>query len=150
MSVDIQIGSIVYGRSGKPRRVASVDKDLVLIAGESGYRKIHRSAILSVEAPQISDRIQIGDCRSRSVSKRRQTKGQRVWRNSHSSPKYPKAWFRNGVNNSPKNIVPAIESATVERFSLDGAWIKTKDGELDRVINTAFETGEWGWEKTHP
>jgi hypothetical protein len=63
MSVDIQIGSIVYGRSGKPLRVASVDKDLVLIAGECGYRKIHRSAILKVESPQISDRIQIGDCR---------------------------------------------------------------------------------------
>jgi hypothetical protein len=102
MNVDIQLGSIVYGRSGKPLRFASVAKDLVLIAGECGYRKIHRSAILKVESPQISDRIQIGDCRkrkaqatpTRSVSfaqrlgeKRRQTKGQRVWRNSHSSPK---------------------------------------------------------------
>jgi hypothetical protein len=142
MSVDIQIGSIVYGRSGKPLRVASVEEDILLIAGESGYRKIHRSAILKVESPQISDRIQIGDCR-------RQTKGQRVWRNSHSSPKYPKSWFRNGVNNSP-NLVSAIESATVERFSLDGAWIETTDGELYHVINTAFETGDWGWEGTHP
>jgi hypothetical protein len=134
MSVDIQIGSIVYGRSGNPLRVASVDKDLVLIAGESGYRKIHRSAILKVESPQKSNRIQIGD---------------RVWRNSHSSPKYPKSWFRNGVNNSP-NLVSAIESATVERFSLDGVWIKTKDGELYHVIDTAFKTGDWGWERTHP
>jgi hypothetical protein len=50
MSVDIQIGSIVHGRRGYPLRVASVDKDLVLIAGESGYRKIHRSAILKVES----------------------------------------------------------------------------------------------------
>jgi hypothetical protein len=142
MSVDIQIGSIVYGRSGKPLRVASVEEDILLIAGECGYRKIHRSAILKVESPQRSDRIQIGDCQ-------RQTKGQRVWRNAHQSPKYPQAWFRNGVNKSP-NIVPAIESATVERFSPDGAWIKTKDGELYHVTNTAFETGDWGWEKTHP
>jgi hypothetical protein len=142
MSVDIEIGSIVYGRSGKPLRVASVDQDLVLIAGECGYRKIHRSAILRVESPQMSNRIQIGDCR-------RQTKGQRVWRNAHSSPKYPKSWFRNGVNNSP-NIVPAIESAIVERFSLDGVWIKTQDGELYHVTRTAFETGDWGWERTHP
>ena len=134
MSVDIQIGSIVYGRSGKPLRVASVEKDLLLIAGESGYRKIHRSAILKVESPQRSDRIQIGD---------------RVWRNAHPSPKYLKSWFRNGVNNSP-SLVSAIESATVERFSPDGAWIKTKDGELYHVINTAFETGDWGWERTHP
>jgi hypothetical protein len=65
MNVDIQIGSIVYGRSGKPLRVASVDKDLVLIAGESSYRKIHLSAILRVESPHLSNRIQIGDCRSR-------------------------------------------------------------------------------------
>ncbi|WP_309739424.1 hypothetical protein [Chamaesiphon sp. OTE_20_metabat_361] len=68
MNVDIQIGSIVYGRSGKPLRVGSVDKDLLLIAGESGYRKIHRSVILSVESLLRSNRIQIGDCRSRSVS----------------------------------------------------------------------------------
>jgi hypothetical protein len=149
MNVDIQIGSIVYGRSGKPLKVASVEKDLVLIAGECGYRKIHRSAILRVESPQRSNRIQIGDCRSRSVSKRRQTKGQRVWRNSHSSPKYPQAWFRNRVNKSP-NIVPAIESATVERFSLGGVWIKTKNGELYHVTRTAFEIGNWGWERTHP
>jgi hypothetical protein len=142
MSVDIQIGSIVYGRSGKPLRVASVDKDLVLIAGECGYRKIHRSAILRVESPHLSNRIQIGDCR-------RQTRGQRVWRNSHSDPKYPQAWFRNGVNKIP-SVVPAIESATVERFSLDGVWIKTKNGELDRVTRTAFEIGNWGWERTHP
>ena len=142
MSVDIQIGSIVYGRSGKPLRVTSVEKDLVLIAGESGYRKIHRSAILSVESPPLSNRIQIGDCR-------RQTKGQRVWRNAHSSPKYPQAWFRNGVNKSP-TIVPAIESATVERFSLDGVWIKSKNGELYHVTRTAFEIGNWGWERTHP
>jgi hypothetical protein len=134
MSVDIQIGSIVYGRSGKPLRVASVDKDLVLIAGECGYRKIHRSAILKVESPQISNRIQIGD---------------RVWRNSHSSPKYPQAWFRNGVNKIP-SVVPAIESATVERFSLDGVWVKTKNGELYHVTRTAFEIGNWGWERTHP
>ncbi|WP_309736782.1 hypothetical protein [Chamaesiphon sp. OTE_75_metabat_556] len=134
MSVDIQIGSIVYGRSGNPLRVASVDKDLVLIAGESGYRKIHRSAILKVESPQISNRIQIGD---------------RVWRNSHSSPKYPQAWFRNGVNKIP-SVVPAIESATVERFSLDDVWIKTKNGELYHVTRTAFEIGNWGWERTHP
>jgi hypothetical protein len=134
MSVEIEIGSIVYGRSGKPLRVASVEKDLVLIAGESGYRKIHRSAILKVESPPRSNRIQIGD---------------RVWRNSHPRPKYPQSWFRNGVNNSP-SLVSAIESATVERFSPDGAWIKTKDGELYHVINTAFETGDWGWERTHP
>jgi hypothetical protein len=134
MNVDIQIGSIVYGRSGKPLRVASVEKDLLLIAGESGYRKIHRSAILRVESPQISDRIQIGD---------------RVWRNSHFSPKYPKTWFRNGVNKSP-TIVSAIESATVKRFSLDGVWIETKDGELYHVTKTAFEIGNWGWERTHP
>jgi hypothetical protein len=132
MSVDIQIGSIVYGLSGKPLRVASVEEDILLIAGECGYRKIHRSAILKVESPPLSNRIQIGD---------------RVWRNSHSSPKYPQAWFRNGVNNSP-NLVSAIESAIVERFSLDGAWIKTKDGELYHVINTAFDAGDWGWEKT--
>jgi hypothetical protein len=134
MNVDIQIGSIVYGRSGKPLRVASVEEDILPIAGECGYRKIHRSAILSVESPPLSNRIQIGD---------------RVWRNAHSSPQYPQAWFRKGVNKSP-TIVPAIESATVERFSLDGAWIKTKDGELYHVINTAFETGDWGWERTHP
>jgi hypothetical protein len=133
MNVDIEIGSIVYGRSGKPLKVASVDKDLVLIAGECGYRKIHRSAILRVESPQRSNRIQIGD---------------RVWRNSHSSPKYPQAWFRNRVNKSP-NLVSAIESATVERFSLDGVWIKTKNGELYHVTRTAFEIGNWGWERTH-
>jgi hypothetical protein len=124
MNVDIEIGSIVYGRSGKPLRVASVDKDLVLIAGESGYRKIHRSAILKVESPQRSNRIQIGD---------------RVWRNSHSGPKYPQAWFRNRVNKIP-SVVPAIESATVERFSLDGVWIKTKNGELDRVTRHRLGT----------
>jgi hypothetical protein len=56
MNVDIQSGSIVYGRSGQPLRVASVEKDILPIAGESGYRKIHRSAILKVESPQISDR----------------------------------------------------------------------------------------------
>jgi hypothetical protein len=133
MNVDIQIGSIVYGRSGKPLRVASVEKDLLLIAGESGYRKIHRSAILKVESPQRSDRIQIGD---------------RVWRNSHSSPKYPQAWFRNGVNKIP-SVVPTIESATVERFSLDGVWVKTENGELYHVTRTAFEIGNWGWERTH-
>ncbi len=32
MNVDIQIGSIVYGRSGKPLRVASVEKDLWMIS----------------------------------------------------------------------------------------------------------------------
>jgi hypothetical protein len=133
MSVNVQVGSIVYGRSEKPLQVAAVEGDILLIFAGSGYRKIHKSAILSADLPQLSNHIQIGD---------------RVWRNSHLRPKYPKTWFVNGVNKSPK-IVSAIESAIVERFSRDGVWVKTKDGELYHVIKAAFETGEWGYERTN-
>ena len=47
MSVNICIGSTVYGKSGNPLVVDSIDGDILHIGG----RKIHRSAILRVDPP---------------------------------------------------------------------------------------------------
>jgi hypothetical protein len=126
MSVNVQVGSIVYGRSGKPLSVVAVYGDVLLISAESGYRKVHKSAILKVEPPK-PDRIKIGD---------------RVCRNSRPSPKYPKKWFVNGVDKRPSMIAP-IESAIVLRFSSSGAWVETDAGDCYHVSDTAFELGDW-------
>ena len=47
MSVNICIGSTVYGKSGNPLVVERIDGDILHI----GSRKVHRSAILRVDPP---------------------------------------------------------------------------------------------------
>lgn len=51
MSVDITVGSIVFGKSGKPLQVIAIEGDVLRVSGESGYMKVRRTAILKVEPP---------------------------------------------------------------------------------------------------
>jgi hypothetical protein len=52
MTVNICVGSTVYGKSGQPLIVDRLDGDILHI----GDRKIHRSAILRVEQPSTNPR----------------------------------------------------------------------------------------------
>jgi hypothetical protein len=62
MSVNISIGSIVSGKSGKPLKVLAVNGDVLEVLGDDGSFKVRRSAILKVIPPrqkafELDDRV---------------------------------------------------------------------------------------------
>ncbi len=121
-------GSIVTGKSGKPLKVISVDGNGLVLESDTGVIKAKRSAILQVlEPPPEPTGIEIGD---------------RLRRNAQPQTKYPKAWFVGEVDDRPGKV-PPIESATVERFSIEGYWVRTLDDKLFHVPESALEEGTW-------
>jgi hypothetical protein len=52
MSVNISIGSIVSGKSGKSLKVLAVNGDVLEVLGDAGSFKVRRSAILKVIPPR--------------------------------------------------------------------------------------------------
>lgn len=62
MSVNISIGSIVSGKSGKPLKVLAVNGNVLEVLGDAGSFKVRRSAILKVIPPrpqafELGDRV---------------------------------------------------------------------------------------------
>jgi hypothetical protein len=60
MSVNISIGSIVSGKSGKPLKVLAVNGNVLEVLGDAGSFKVRRSAILKVIPPRPSA-FKLGD-----------------------------------------------------------------------------------------
>jgi hypothetical protein len=124
---DLAIGSIVYGAAGKSAKVLSIDGELLTIDTPAGLRTISLAKVAKVEPPPEPAGIQIGD---------------RLRRNAQPQTKYPKAWFVNEVDDR-SGTVPPIKSATVERFSIEGYWVRTPDDRLFHVPESALEEGTW-------
>jgi hypothetical protein len=120
-------GSIVCGKSGAPLKVVAIDGERVVVKSGDELLRVARSAILNVISIPEPTGIEIGD---------------RLRRNAQPQIKYPKAWFVNEVDDRPP-IVPPIESATVERFSIEGYWVRTPDDRLFHVPESAIEEGTW-------
>jgi hypothetical protein len=122
-------GSIVTGKSGKPLKVISIDGDGLVLESGGEVIKAKRSAILQVLSPPPSEpaSIQIGD---------------RLRRNAQPQTKYPSKWFVDELDDRPRTV-PPIESATVERFSIEGYWVKTPDGRAFHVPESDAEEGTW-------
>jgi hypothetical protein len=120
MSVDISIGSIVSGKSGKPLKVLAINGDVLEVLSDAGSFKVRRSAILKVIPPPTADapipsvpRICIG-----AYLKRNQLK------------------YRG-------KDYPAIQHCEIiSRNGMD--WlVKTPIGEIFNVSSHAIEVGDW-------
>jgi hypothetical protein len=121
-------GSIVTGKSGKPLKVIGVDGDGLVLESDSGMLKAKRSAILKVLMPPPEPpEIQIGN---------------QLKRNVQTQIKYPQKWFLKEVDDRSLSV-PPIESATVERFSPSGYWVRTVAGTLYHVPESAIDDGTW-------
>ncbi len=121
-------GSIVTGKSGKPLKVIGVDGDGLVLESDSGLLKAKRSAILQVlRSPPKPTEILIGD---------------RLQRNVQPQIKYPQKWFLGEVDDRSLSV-PPIESATVERFSPSGYWVRTVARTLYHVPESAINDGTW-------
>jgi hypothetical protein len=128
---DLAIGSIVYGAAGKSAKVLSIDGELLTINTPAGVRTISLAKVARVEPPQEPTGIEIGDL---------------LRRKPQPETKYPKEWFPKGIDPRPP-MIDAIESATVERVSLDGYWVKTLIGDTYHVSESAIEEGVWELEQ---
>jgi hypothetical protein len=126
---DLAIGSIVYGAAGKSAKVLSIEGDLLTINTLAGIRTIPLAKVARVEPPPTG--IQVGD---------------RMRRKIQSQTKYPKAWFPKGIDPRPP-MIDAIASATVERVSLDGYWVKTTEDKTYHISESSIEEGVWELEQ---
>ncbi len=125
----LALGVIVTGKSGKPLTVIGVDGDGLVLESDSGILKAKRSAILNVlmSPPIEPPEIQIGD---------------RLRRNVQPQIKYPQKWFLCEVDDRSRTV-PPLKSATVERFSPSGYWVRTAADALYHVPENAIDDGTW-------
>jgi hypothetical protein len=125
----IEIGSTIFGATGKGLKVDRIEGDLLVC----GDRLIKFSAVLRVENPLP---------REPPTPDRTPKIGDRLRRKPAPKNRYPKKWHEGETDNRPTTCGP-IASATITKFSDSGFWVLTPDQKRFHISHESLEDGVW-------